>query len=72
MQRRPVRSTSIKAVGYDADTQTLEIESRHGGLVRYTGVPAPIYEALLQVPGKALFIEQVIERNGYGREQIRG
>ena len=72
MQRRPVRSTSVKAVGYDADTQTLEIEYRHGGLVRYTGVPTPIYEALLQVPGKALFIEQVIERNGYGREQVRG
>ncbi|SNC66113.1 KTSC domain-containing protein [Hymenobacter gelipurpurascens] len=72
MQRRLVRSTSIKAVGYDAVTQNLEIEYRHGDLVRYTGVPAHIYEALLQVPGKAMFIEQVIERNGYGREQVRG
>ncbi|TGE08479.1 KTSC domain-containing protein [Hymenobacter fodinae] len=72
MQRRPIRSTSLKAVGFDADTQTLEIEYRHGGLVRYTGVPAAIYEALLQVPGKAMFVEQVIERNGYGREQVRG
>jgi hypothetical protein len=72
MQRRPIRSTSLKAVGYDADTQTLEIKYRHGGLVRYTGVPITIYEALLQVPGKALFVEQVIERNSYGREQVRG
>ncbi|RSK45337.1 KTSC domain-containing protein [Hymenobacter rigui] len=49
MQRRPVRSTSLKAVGYEAATQTLEIEYRHGGLVRYTGVPAAIHAALLQL-----------------------
>ncbi|GAB2779736.1 hypothetical protein HNQ93_001453 [Hymenobacter luteus] len=72
MQRRPVRSSSLKAVGYDAVTLTLEIEYRHGGLVRYTGVPVAIYEALLQVPGKAMFVEQVVERGGYGREQVRG
>lgn len=72
MQRRPVRSTSLKAVGYEAATQTLEIEYRHGGIVRYTGVPAAIHAALLQLPNKLLFVEQVLERNGYGREQVRG
>ncbi|UOQ76714.1 KTSC domain-containing protein [Hymenobacter sp. 5516J-16] len=72
MQRRPIRSTSLKAVGYDAATLTLEIEYRHGGLVRYTGVPAAIYEALLHIPGKAMFVEQVVERGGYTREQVRG
>ncbi|GGG40998.1 KTSC domain-containing protein [Hymenobacter glacieicola] len=72
MQRRPIRSTSLKAVGYDAATLTLEIEHRHGGLVRYTGVPAVIYEALLHIPGKAMFVEQVVERGGYTREQVRG
>ncbi len=71
MQRRPIRSTSLKAVGYDADTQTLEIEYRHGGLVRYTGVPDDTYQALLVVPGKALFVEQVLERGSYEREQLR-
>jgi len=71
MQRRPVRSTSLKSVGYDADTLTLEIEWRNGSLVRYTGVPAPMYQALLTVSGKALFVEQVVERGGYEREQVR-
>ena len=71
MQRRPLRSTSLKAVGYDADTLTLEIEARNGRLVRYTGVPETVYQALLTVPGKALFVEQVVERGGYGREQLR-
>lgn len=72
MLRRPVRSTSLKAVGYAPATQTLEIEYRHGGLVRYTGVPAELYQALLRVSGKALFVEQVVERGGFGREQVRG
>ena len=64
MLRRPIRSTSLKAVGYDPATQTLEIEYRHGGLVRYTGVPAELHQAL--------FVEQVVERGGFGREQLRG
>ena len=64
MQRRPVRSASLKAVGYNADTLTLEIESRNGRLVRYTGVPETVYQALLVVSGKALFVEQVVERGG--------
>lgn len=71
MLRRPVRSTSLKAVGYDPATLTLEIEYRHGGLVRYTGVPEELHQALLRVPGKALFIEQVIERGGFGREVLK-
>ncbi len=72
MQRRPIRSTSLKAVGYDADTLTLEIEYRNGSLVRYTGVPEVMHQTLLAVPGKALFVEQVVERGGYRREQLRG
>ena len=72
MLRRPVRSTSLKAVGYEPATRTLEIEHRGGSLVRYTGVPEAVYEALLAVSGKALFVEQVVERGGYGREQLRG
>lgn len=72
MQRRPIRSTSLKAVGYEATTLTLEIEYRNGSLVRYTGVPEAMYQALLAVAGKAMFVEQVVERGGYEREQVRG
>lgn len=72
MQRRPIRSTSLKATGYEASTLRLEIEYRNGSLVRYTGVPEPMYQALLAVSGKAMFVEQVVERGGYEREQVRG
>ncbi|WP_185816934.1 KTSC domain-containing protein [Hymenobacter metallilatus] len=72
MPRRPIRSTSLKAAGYDAAAQTLEIEHRSGSIVRYTGVPETMYQMLLTVSGKAMFVEQVIERGGYEREQLRG
>lgn len=71
MKRQPVRSTSLKAVGYDAAALTLEIEFRSGRLVRYVGVAEPVYQALLALPGKALFVEQVLEKNNYQREQVR-
>jgi len=71
MKRQLVRSTSLKAVGYDAMALTLEIEFRSGRLVRYVGVAEPVYQALLALPGKALFVEQVLEKNNYQREQVR-
>jgi hypothetical protein len=71
MQRRPVRSTSLKAIGYDDTTLILEIEWRNGSVVRYTGVPESMHQALLAVHGKAMFVEQVLERGGYAREQVR-
>lgn len=37
MNRTPVSSTNLSAVGYDPDTQTLEIEFLNGGLYRYVG-----------------------------------
>ena len=71
MKRQLVRSTSLKSVGYDADTQTLEIEYRHGRVRRYVGVSAVVHAALLSVPGKAQFVEQVLEGGPYQREQLR-
>ncbi|GAA3929277.1 KTSC domain-containing protein [Hymenobacter algoricola] len=71
MKRQPIRSTSLKAVGYEADTRTLEIEFRNGRVVRYVGVSAAVHLALLAVPGKALFVTQVLEGGPYQREQGR-
>ncbi len=71
MKRQPIRSTSLKAVGYDPATLALEIEYRNGRIVRYTGASEAVYQALLTVPGKALFVEQIVEKGGYVREQIK-
>ena len=42
MKREPIESSCIAATGYDPETQSLEIELRHGGVYRYRGVPAKL------------------------------
>ena len=54
MQRQTIDSTTIQSVGYDPETETLEIEFQNGRLYRYTGVPEAVYTGLMNAesPGK--------------------
>jgi hypothetical protein len=48
MPRRPVRSSNIASVGYDAENSVLEVEFVNSGAVyQYFGVPQSVYEALM-------------------------
>ena len=40
MERLPVKSSNIAAVGYDPTEQILEVEFKNGGIFAYQGVPA--------------------------------
>lgn len=44
MERVPVTSSNIEALGYDADSQTLEVEFRSGATYQYFDVPERIFE----------------------------
>ena len=48
MERRPVSSSNLKSVGYDAATRVLEIEIQHGGVYQYLDVPQSEYDGLMQ------------------------
>jgi hypothetical protein len=39
MDRTPAKSSTIRAIGYDASTLTLEIEFADGEVYQYSGVP---------------------------------
>lgn len=47
MQRIPVESSNVRAVGYDAETETLEVEFHGGGAYAYDAVPPEVHEALM-------------------------
>jgi hypothetical protein len=47
MERRPVRSSSIAGVGFDAARSTLEIEFADGGVYQYFSVPEFHFDGLL-------------------------
>jgi hypothetical protein len=44
--RQPVESVNLASVGYSPETQTLEVEFKHGGVYRYYNVPAHEYSEL--------------------------
>jgi hypothetical protein len=60
--RRPVSSTSIRSVGYDEGTETLEIEFQSGGVYEYYGVPERVHAELLTASS----------RGGYFHDNVRG
>lgn len=48
MNRVPVKSSNILSIGYDADSQILEIEFATKRVYRYSSVPPHVYAALMR------------------------
>ena len=48
MIRQPVTSSNIASIGYDSDSQTLEIEFHTGAVYQYFGVPSSVHAELMQ------------------------
>ena len=44
MERTPVSSSNIAAIGYDPDSGVLEVEFTNGAVYSYSGVPLGEYE----------------------------
>jgi KTSC domain len=62
MKRRYVSSSSVKTVGYDRATRTLEIEFARG-VYRYLDVPADVYDELLAAPSIGAYVNTRIKPN---------
>lgn len=64
MNRTPVTSSNVVAVGYDADTLTLEVEFKDGAVYQYFDVPETVYRELLSASSIGQFMHANI-RNTY-------
>jgi len=51
MHMQPVNSSNLEAVGYDSSSSTLRIRF-HSGTYDYHGVPASIYQGLMNASSK--------------------
>jgi len=51
MDREVVVSVSVRAVGYDVETSTLEIEFCDSSVYQYSGVPEAVYAGFLDSMG---------------------
>ena len=70
IKRDPVSSTSLKSVGYDEDTEELEIEFNDGRLYQYFSVPSNEYENFMNASSLGRYFVKNI-RNNYSFNRIK-
>ena len=62
IKRMPVVSSALASAGYDAATQTLEIEFRESGSVyQYSKIPPELYEGLITAPSIGRYYNRSIK-----------
>lgn len=69
MQMTPVRSSMIAAVGYDPDTQQLQVEFSNGSVWQYDDVDPADAEGLKSSASAGAFFHGNI-RNSYSGTQV--
>jgi len=70
MIRQPVSSSNISSIGYDSESQTLEIEFRSGDIYQYFMVPESTYNALMSASSHGSFFHHHI-KDRYQWRKIR-
>ena len=61
MNRLRVQSSDIHSIGYDNDTEVLEIEFNNGGVYQYSHVPEHVYTELMNASSHGKFFHSHIK-----------
>lgn len=61
MERSSVDSSSVRSVGYDAETMILEIEFSTGSVYQFFDVPETVHTALMNSDSKGKFFNARIK-----------
>lgn len=61
MERTPVSSSNISAIGYDPDSGVLEVEFTNGAVYSYSGVPLGEYEGFMSADSKGKYLHSNIK-----------
>jgi hypothetical protein len=69
MERRPVTSSVIRAIGYDPATAELEIEFRTGDVYRYYAVPPSVHRELMSAESPGAYFNRHISDRYPTRQQ---
>lgn len=69
MEREPVSSSNLASVGYDENTETLEIEFSSGSVYEYRNVPPGIFSELMGAGSLGSFFNREI-RTSFPYEKV--
>ncbi|MBD3329520.1 KTSC domain-containing protein [Candidatus Dojkabacteria bacterium] len=61
MQRVKVQSSNLASVGYDENSNTLEIEFHSSGIYQYFNVPKNVYDGLMSASSHGQYFDQNIK-----------
>ncbi len=70
MIRKSVSSSNLHSVGYDPESQTLEIEFNNGGIYQYYYVPESVHNELMSASSHGKYFHRHI-KNKYRWTRIR-
>ncbi|HLP60968.1 MAG TPA: KTSC domain-containing protein [Candidatus Deferrimicrobium sp.] len=56
MTRIAVSSSNVESVGYDLNTQTLEVEFKNGNIYQYFDVPEAVYNQMVYADSAGEFL----------------
>lgn len=71
MNRKPVISSNISSIGYDENSQILEIEFSSGALYQYQNVPLSIYNGLMSATSHGQYFDAWVRKGGYSFIRVR-
>jgi hypothetical protein len=69
MQREPVSSSNLLSVGYNPESETLEVEFKNSSVYEYYNVPQFMYERLMQAGSIGSFFNTEI-KNSYACSKV--
>lgn len=69
IERYSVASSNIASIGYNASTQTLEVEFLNGAIYQYYNFPEHLYEQFMREPSKGRFLNLYI-KNAYPYSRV--
>jgi len=61
MERHPVKSSQIAAIGYDEASRTLEVEFLNGSVYQYDGLPPETFQALIQAGSVGAALRRLVK-----------
>lgn len=61
MERSPVSSANVESVGYDEDSETLEVEFKNGTLYQYFDVPQSAFNGLVNADSVGAYLAENIK-----------
>ncbi len=63
MERKRISSSKIRAIAYDPQSQTLEVEFSDGKVLAYRGVSPEVHRGLMAAPSPVAYWEDKIDES---------